>query len=168
MLSPTKPSSERKTIAVFASQVGRAWGAEFTAGINAAAEEHNVNLVHFIGGKLTQIALPDQNKSSYGLYDLAKPDQFDGLLLTADVAYGVSTEELKAFSDFYGAMPIVTQSVEIDGASMFIPDNAEGMRAAVRHLIEEHSYKRIAFIRGLNGQIDAEQRFQAYQDELRA
>src|SRR6266487_315606 len=168
MLSPIKLSSERKTIAVFASQVGRAWGAEFTAGINDAAEEHNVNLVHFIGGKLTKIASPDQNKSSYGLYDLAKPDQFDGLLLTADVAYGTSPEELKTFSDFYKGIPIVTQSVDLNGASMFIPDNREGMRAAVRHLIEEHGYKRIAFIRGINGQIDAEQRFQAYQDELTA
>jgi len=168
MPSPTKPSSERKTIAVFASQVGRAWGAEFTAGVNDAAEEYNVNLVHFIGGKLALIPTSDQSKPSYGLYDLAKPDQFDGLLLTADVAYGTKPEELKAFSDFYKGIPIVTQSVEMDGASIFIPDNTEGIRATVRHLIEEHSYKRIAFICGINGQIDAEQRFQAYKDELKA
>ncbi|HEX2996745.1 MAG TPA: hypothetical protein VHP14_18125, partial [Anaerolineales bacterium] len=77
-----KPTSERKTIAVFASQVGRAWGADFIAGVNDAAEEHGVNLVHFIGGKLTLI--PSQTKASYGFYDLAKPDQFDGVLLTAD------------------------------------------------------------------------------------
>ena len=51
---------------------------------------------------------------------------------------------------------------------MFVPDNMQGMRAVVRHLIEEHGYKRIAFIRGLEGHIDAEQRFQAYKDELQA
>ena len=168
MLSPTKPHSQRKTIGVFASQVGREWGAEFIAGITKAAEENNVNLVHFIGGKLTPLREPNQAKPSYGLYDLAKPDQFDGLLLTADVAYSTSAEELKAFSDLYGSLPIVTQSVEMENASMFIPDNMEGMRAAVRHLIEKHGYKRIAFIRGIEGQIDAEQRFQAYQDELQA
>ena len=165
---PSKPSSERKTIGVFASQVGRAWGTEFLAGVSAAAEEHDVNLVHFIGGKLTPIVTDDKTKLSFGLYDLAKPGHFDGLLLTADVAYGVSPEHLKTFSDFYGSIPIVTQSVKIDGASMFIPDNEEGMRAAVRHLIQDHGYKRIAFIRGIDGQIDAEQRFQAYQDELKA
>jgi DNA-binding LacI/PurR family transcriptional regulator/signal transduction histidine kinase len=168
MLSPTQPSSKRKTIGVFASQVGRSWGAEFIAGINDAAEEHNVNLVHFIGGKLMPIPTSDKSKSSYGLYDLAKPEQLDGLLLTADVAYGTNPADLKTFFDFYGNTPIVTQSVEIDRASMFIPNNAEGMRSAVRHLIEEHGYKRIAFIRGIRGQIDAEQRFQAYQDELKA
>jgi DNA-binding LacI/PurR family transcriptional regulator/signal transduction histidine kinase len=168
MTSPTKPSSERKTIAVFASQVGRAWGAEFIAGINDAAAHHNVNLVHFIGGKLTQMTTSDQGKLSYGLYDLARPDQFDGLILTADVAYGTNPEALKTFSNFYKSIPIVTQSVEIANASMFIPDNIEGTRAAVRHLIEQHGYKRIAFMRGLEGQIDAEQRYQAYQDELKA
>lgn len=168
MSFPSKPSSERKTIGVFASQVGRAWGTEFLAGINAAAEEHDVNLVHFIGGKLAPILTDDQNKLSFGLYDLAKPGQLDGLLLTGDVAHGVSPEQLKTFSEFYGSLPMVTQSVEIHGASMFIANNTEGMRAAVRHLIEEHSYKRIAFIRGIQGQVDAEQRFQAYQDELKA
>ena len=168
MSFPSKPSSERKTIGVFASQVGRAWGTEFLAGVSAAAEERDVNLVHFIGGKLAPIVTDDKTKLSFGLYDLAKPGHLDGLLLTADVAYGVSPEHLKTFSDFYSSIPIVTQSIKLDGASMFIPNNEEGMRAAVRHLIQDHGYKRIAFLRGLNGQIDAEQRFQAYQDELKA
>ncbi len=168
MSFPPNPSSNRKTIGVFASQVGRAWGADFIAGIHAAAEQHDVNLVHFIGGKLTPITTDDKDQISFGLYDLAKPGQLDGLLLTADVAHGASPKDLKTFSDYYGSLPIVTQSVEMDGASMFIANNAEGMRAAVRHLIQDHGYKRIAFIRGIPGQVDAEQRFQAYQDELKA
>jgi len=161
-------SSERKTIGVFASQVGRAWGAQFLAGVMHAAEEANVNLVYFIGRKLTPAIGDDPSKPSFGLYDLAKPGQLDGLLLTSDVAYGVSEADLKTFRSVYSDLPIVTQSVPIDGATMFIPDNVEGMRALVRHLIEEHGYKRIAFIRGIEGQIDAEQRFQAYKDELKA
>jgi signal transduction histidine kinase/DNA-binding LacI/PurR family transcriptional regulator len=168
MSFPTKPASERKTIGVFASQVGRAWGAEFLSGITAAAEANNVNLVHFIGGRLTPQVSTDKPDPSFGLYDLAKPDQFDGLLLTVDIAYGTSAAELKVFSDLHGSLPIVTQSVDMDGATMFVPDNAEGIRAVVRHLIEEHGYKRIAFICGIHGQVDSEQRFQAYKDELKA
>ncbi len=162
------PSSKRKTIAIFASQVGRAWGAEFIAGINDAAEEAKVNVVHFIGGALKRSASEKQNQDPFGLYGLAQPEQFDGLILTADVAYGADADDLKLFRERFRAVPLVTQSVELEGASMFIPDNAEGMRAEVRHLIEEHGYKRIAFVRGIAGQIDAEQRFQAYKDELKA
>ena len=168
MQSAIRPSSERKTIGVFASQVGRAWGAEFMAGITNAAEANNVNLVHFIGGKLFSLTGAGEDKPSFGLYDLAKPDQFDGLLLTTDIAYGTRAHDLETFTRSYGALPIVTQSVEIPGASMFVPDNTEGMRAIVRHLIEEHGYKRIAFVCGVEGHIDAEQRFQAYKDELQA
>lgn len=162
------PSSKRKTIAIFASQVGRAWGAEFIAGINDAAEEAKVNVVHFIGGALKRTAAEKQNKDPFGLYGLVQPGQFDGLILTADVAYGADAEDLKAFRERLGGVPLVTQSVELEGASMFIPDNAEGMRAEVRHLIEVHGYKKIAFVRGIAGQIDAEQRFQGYKDELKA
>jgi len=162
------PASERKTIGVFASQVGRAWGAEFLAGLTAAAQANNLNLVHFIGGKLKPQPTTDASKPSFGLYDLAKPDQFDGLILTTDVAYGSSPADLKAFESVYGNLPIVTQSVDINGATMFVPNNAEGMRSVVRHLIEEHGYKRIAFICGIKGQVDAEQRFEAYRDEIKA
>ena len=161
-------SSKRKTIAVFASQVGRAWGAEFIAGINDAAEEADVNVVHFIGGALKRSADNTQNKNSFGLYNLTQPDQFDGLILTADVAYGANADDLKIFRERFGNVPIVTQAVQLEGASMFIADNAEGMRAEVRHLIEEHGYKKIAFVRGISGQLDAEQRFQGYKDELKA
>ena len=113
MSFPSKPISERKTIGVFASQVGRTWGTEFIAGVHAAAEEYDVNLVHFIGGKLTPIVTDDKNQLSFGLYDLAKPGQLDGLILTGDVAYGVSPQDLKIFTDFYGAIPIDTQSVPL-------------------------------------------------------
>jgi len=163
--SPAKSSAHRKTIGVFASQVGRAWGAEFLAGITDAAKEHDVNLVHFVGGPLKYHADP---KPSYGFYDLAKPDQLDGLLFAGYGGHGANADDLKKFRDVYGDIPVVTQSVDLAGASMFIPDNAGGMRAEVRHLIEDHGYKRIAFIRGPHGQVDAEQRFQAYKDELKA
>ena len=169
MTSGTRPDSERKTIGVFTSQVGRAWGSEFIAGVTDAAEAKDVNVVHFIGGPLKPITSSEsEDKISFGLYDLAKPGQIDGLILTADVAYGVSATELSKLRELYGKLPIVTQSVEVPGAAMFIPNNLEGMRAAVRHLIEDHGYKRIAFIHGIPGQIDAEQRYQAYRDELQA
>ena len=167
MPSSTNPSPERKTIGMFASQVGRAWGTEFITGVTDAAEAANVNVVHFVGGTLRPITTPE-NKTSFGLYDLAKPDQFDGLILASDVGYGASAEDLNQLRATYGNIPMVTQSLEVPGTAMFIANNTEGMRAVVRHLIEEHGYKRIAFIRGIYGQIDAEQRFQAYKDELKA
>ena len=152
---------------MFASQVGSRLGAEFIAGVNVAAEEHDINLVHFIGGKLTPIVTDDQNKLSFGLYDLAKPGLLDGLLLTADVAHGVSPEHLKTFSDFTAPSQSSHSQYRWMALRCSSPTMSRGC-VAVRHLIEEHGYKRIALIRGIRGQIDAEQRSQAYQDELKA
>ena len=92
-----KPVSTRKTIAVFASQVGRAWGAEFLAGVMEAAEANDVNLLHFIGGSLQPVPDKDPGAASLGLYDRASPDCFDGLLLTSDVAYRTNAETWKEF-----------------------------------------------------------------------
>jgi signal transduction histidine kinase/DNA-binding LacI/PurR family transcriptional regulator len=164
----TKPVPKRTTIAVFASQVGRAWGAEFLAGVIDAAEANEVNLLHFIGGSLAPANGTGSNAPSLGFYDLASPDQFEGILLTSDAAYRTPPEAWKELRRRFGEMPVVTQSVEFEGATMFIPDNVQGMRAEVRHLVEEHGYKRIAFIRGIAGQLDAEQRFRAYKEELKA
>jgi DNA-binding LacI/PurR family transcriptional regulator len=57
--------------------------------------------------------------------------------------------------------------VQADGVSSFVTDSEDGMRAIVRHLIEAHGCQKIAFVRGISGQAEAEQRFRAYKDELR-
>ena len=72
------------------------------------------------------------------------------------------------FAKLYGNIPIVTQSVDVARRGDVHSQQYRGNACRGPSLIEEHGYKRIAFIRGIQGQIDAEQRFQAYQDELKA
>ncbi len=167
-MTSKKPVSQRQTVGVFLAQVNRVWGAEFMAGITQAAEAHDVNLVCFVGGKPALLDLPDPLKPSYGLYDLARSGRFDGLILAADIAYGLSAEEIQVFCKSFAPLPMVAHAIEAGGIPYHIADNLGGMRSVVRHLIEEHGYQRIAFIRGPQGQLEAEVRFQAYQQELNA
>lgn len=168
MMIPKKPASERKTVGVLLAQISHVWGTEFMAGIEQAAEEHDVNLVCFVGGKPSSLMTPGQLQNSYGLYDLVKPDQFDGLILAADIAYGLSPKEIKAFCRTFAPTPMVSHAIETDGVPHFRADNLKGMKFIMRHLIEVHDYKRIAFIRGVTGQIESEARFEAYKSELEA
>ncbi|MBN1453211.1 MAG: substrate-binding domain-containing protein [Anaerolineales bacterium] len=165
---PTKPASKRKTVGVFLAEISRVWGTEFMAGIEQAAQEHDVNLVCFVGGKPSSLMAPGQLQNSYGLYDLVKPNQFDGLILAADIAHGLNPREIKDFCRTFAPTPMVAQAIEADGVPHLLADNQKGMKAIVRHLIEVHGYKRIAFIRGVEGQIEAEERYRAYKDELNA
>jgi signal transduction histidine kinase/DNA-binding LacI/PurR family transcriptional regulator len=168
MLDSKKTPSERKTIAVLGAQLSRAWGSEFMAGVLDSAKAHDMNVVYFVGGKPVPLAAPEHSGRSYGLYDLIKPGQFDGILLAADIGHGPSTEDIKNFCRIFAPTPVASFAIQAEGVSSFIADNNDGMRAMIRHLIEVHGYKRVAFIRGPLGQLEADQRFEAYQQELKA
>lgn len=168
MSASKKPVNERKTIAVLCAQLSRAWGAEFMNGVLDSANAHDVNLVYFVGGKPLAIASPQQSGLSYGLYDLIKPGQFDGVLLAADMGHGTPANEIQNFCRAFAPAPVASFAVQAEGVTSYIADNKGGMRAMIRHLIEAHGYKRIAFIRGIQGHPESDQRFMAYKEELKA
>jgi len=168
MAVPEKESGDRKTIGVLLAQVSRVWGAEFMAGVDEAAQENDLNIVCFVGGKPKRIVTPGQIRPSYGLYDLIKPGEFDGLLLAADLAHSLTQKEINDFCKSFAPTPMVAHAIEANGVPHLIANNLNGMREVIRHLIEVHDYKRIAFIKGVEGQLEAELRFQAYQEELEA
>jgi signal transduction histidine kinase/DNA-binding LacI/PurR family transcriptional regulator len=158
--------SQRKTIGVFTARVGRVWGLEFLDGILDAAAARDTNVVVFVGGKPTGTIFPGQLKPSYGIYDLAKPDHLAGLVLSADIGHNLEPSAIKRFCDNYST-PIIVNSLGVAGIPNILADNTGGMRQLLRHLIKDHGYQRIAFLRGLKGQLEAEQRFQAYKEELK-
>lgn len=149
------------------AQLNRAWGGEFFAGVMEAAEAADVNVVCFVGGRPSSMTGSISRETSFGFYDLVKPGHYDGILLAADIGHGLTPDELKAFRRLFADLPLVTFALPMDGSTDFMADNEQGMRSIIRHLIEGHGFERIAFIRGIKGQIESEMRFKAYQDELK-
>ncbi|MCS6995235.1 MAG: substrate-binding domain-containing protein [Anaerolineales bacterium] len=167
---PQQESAEkrRKTVGVFVSQVGRVWGADYMAAITDTARARDVNLICFVGGRPTAVTTPGHLSPSYGLYDLAKTADLDGLILAADLGHGVSGEEIRQFAQHFSTFPLTSTALEVEHTPNLMVDSVGGMRLLIRHLIETHGYRRIAFIRGPKGQIEAEQRLFAYREELKA
>lgn len=124
------PAKERKTIGAFVSRVGRVWGLEFLAGITAAAEEHNLNLICFVGGKPTAIITPGYLQASYGLYDLARTEQLAGIIVSSDLGYEISARDAKQFIENYAHLPMIANALQVEGVPNLIGDNLSGMRAA--------------------------------------
>ncbi len=168
MKSLEKSASKRRTIAALCAQVSRTWGMEFMSGVLESAKLHDVNVVCFVGGKPSTPAGMETEGHFNGLYNLIKPGQFDGILLAADVGYGATPEDIRNFCRTLAPTPIASFAIQVEGVSSFTADNHAGMRAIIRHLIEAHGCKRIGFIRGPQGQLEAEQRFEAYKRELAA
>jgi len=121
-----------------------------------AAQTLGVNLVGF--GDINIYDL-QRNRS---LYWQIQPSTLDGLVLVNPTLPHLHRE-------VFGPVPVVNIGFPIeDVVTSILVDNHEGMRAAVRHLIETHGCRRLAFIKGPADNPDADGRFQAYVEELQA
>jgi signal transduction histidine kinase/DNA-binding LacI/PurR family transcriptional regulator len=152
------PEAPRRTIGLLTARIGRAWGREFIAGVTDAARALDINLRIFVCRQV--------GGSEFSLYNLVDPASLDGLILAADLGHGVSQAEIEQFCARFQPLPMLALSLEVPGIPSIHTDSFNGMRQAVLHLIEEHGLRRIAFVRGPQGQSEAEQRYQAYLSAL--
>jgi signal transduction histidine kinase/DNA-binding LacI/PurR family transcriptional regulator len=166
MTAEKETKTKRKTIGILSARLDRIWGAEFMSGVADAVEATDSNLVCFVGGKPIAIFTPGILKPSYSLYDLVTPFNVDGVILSADLAHEMSAEEMERFCERYDSIPKMAQAINASGLPSLMADSQRGMGAVIRHLIEKHGHRRIAFVRGPKGQIESELRYQAYRDEL--
>ncbi len=124
------------------------WGAAI------AAETLDVNLIGFGDINIYDLA---RNPSLYRQID---PASLDGLVL-------VNAIYPRLPAGIFSSVPIVNIGYPMeDVISSILIDNHEGMRSIVRHMIEIHGCKKIAYIKGPTNNPDAAERFRAYQEEL--
>ncbi len=120
------------------------------------AEALDVNLVGFGDINIYDI---QPNRS---LYRQLHPSTLDGLVLVNPTFPRLNPE-------LFGSLPVVNIGCSMeDVVTSILVDNYDGMRAAVRHMIETHGCRRLAFIKGPVDNPDAEERFQAYADVLQS
>jgi len=119
-----------------------------------AAEALDVNLVGF--GDINIYDL-ERNRSLYWQIQSAT---LDGLVLVNPTIPHLHRE-------VFGPLPVVNIGLSTeDVVTSILVDNHEGMRAAVRHMIEIHGRRRLAFIKGPANNPDSTERFRAYEEEL--
>ncbi len=135
-------------------------------GVITRAKEKNSNLLCFLGGPL---ASPEaHHRPRNGIYDLVSGEAVDGIIiLSATIGNFVNTRKLAAFHKRFAGIPTVTVGVATSGTTGILIDNTQGMRELMNHLIGDHGYRKIAFIKGAEGNEEAETRFRAYLQALR-
>jgi len=156
---------ERPTIGLLIDWLGGRYQSHVWPGIVDAAEERDANLVIFSGRVLN--TPQGYLRQSNAIFDLISKQNLDGLvILSGNLCQYVTLQELKAFCDHFLSLPAISTSIEIQNLPSVIVDNQSGMRAVMSHLIEEHGYRRIAFIAGPEVNEEAQQRLAIYKDEL--
>ncbi len=153
------------TIAFLTAAMEDHFGLAMWTAVVEAAHERNANVVTIA------VDLIDEshgNTNPIGsLFRAASEDVIDAIIIYgARLGTSVPQNTFREFCHQFISKPIVSIGQQVDGIPTVLSDNYVGMHNLVRHLIVDHGYRRIAFIRGPEGQIGAETRFQAYKDAL--
>jgi diguanylate cyclase (GGDEF)-like protein len=164
------PHPTRPTIAFFVGKVEGNYCEELCQGIIDAAEEHDVNLIIFPGWQIRPNELNNHNNNVIYEYVSSRPRRanVDALVIASSMLSGhISSQEFHAFVSRYKPLPIISIGVPIEGVPSILTDNRPGFKQLLNHLIKDHGKRRVAFIKGLEGHVDAGQRFSVYREVLR-
>lgn len=154
---------DRLTIGMFLENVVPFHHAIWT-GVADCSRELDINLLTFQGRALRDA----RNFRAQGnmLYELATAEQLDGLILGASIGNFIPRKDFEDFYDRYTSLPIVNIMNPSDTLPSISVDNEKGLQVLLKHLIETHGYRRIAFIKGPDENPSAQRRYQVYKDVL--
>ncbi len=128
-------------------------------GIKAGAEAEDANLIILPGKTHNWAGFDHQNTV---IYEFIHRYNLDGIVVASGaLAATMDQAEVETFVRNL-PVPVVSISIGFSGIPSILVTNKTGMKEAVNHLIHEHNYQRIAFVRGPETNPEAEERFQAY------
>jgi phosphoserine phosphatase RsbU/P len=156
--APAHPGRPRR-IALLTENLGNGYSEPIFAEVIGVAREHGIEVICFVQG-LTEVP-PLRNMVS----DLAGKQCVDGILVLS-LGSTVSVDDLVAYCQRYHPLPVCSTTVPWIQYPNVLVDNEPGMRDGIRHLIETHDRRRIAFVRGPETSAEAELRFRVYRDVL--
>ena len=169
---------KRPTIAIMAGNAESEYFNQLIAGFRNCAKEEDVNLVFLMGPHIPRYCKDilagsfswDFEYQFHTVYEYVRFIQPDALI----VAYGSLSHFTKYVPDvdefvarFKGIPTLVLgDSVEDPEVPHLIGGNYSGMKECVRHLVEDHGYRKIGFIGGPKRNYDSNRRMKAYMDVL--
>jgi DNA-binding LacI/PurR family transcriptional regulator/transcriptional regulator with GAF, ATPase, and Fis domain len=149
----------RPTIGFLIGETDSWWGQSILQGMTDAAELFDVNLFCYVISTLGQ----DGRQNGNAIYALPDADILDGIIVSGNIDYLARPQTFKAYiDDLKTRFPIVGVVMAHEGIPSVLPDGYSGMYAAIKHLIDVHGHRRLAFLRGPVDNFDADERYRAY------
>ncbi|MBR4085621.1 MAG: GGDEF domain-containing protein [Lachnospiraceae bacterium] len=156
---------QHKNIAVLMTAIDTDDQSDILRGIEESAKFHGCNVAVFLWftgafekekhnlGEINIVNLPDLNL-------------FDGVIVVANAMH--LEENRKKIEDILENVecPVVCLGFSLKDYPSVFTDGYSGMRALVEHIIKDHGKRKIHFVKGIEGNADAEARYKAYTDVL--
>ena len=136
-------------------------------GMVEAARESGVNLVCFVGAESHEAFRFGEQREV--VYDLVRSEGIDALVILAGrLGNNLGLGELARYCERHRPLPMSSIEEQAEGMTSILIDGEQALREGIRHLVENHGYRRIAFIGGREGNPDAFVRLRAYREVLTA
>ncbi|HYH04161.1 MAG TPA: LacI family DNA-binding transcriptional regulator, partial [Bacillota bacterium] len=150
----------RPTFGVFMHDLDESIGHKRFQGMEDQSRELAVNLLCFLQGTRTE---PESNN----IFNKLVIPKIDGLITGLSARTSVmKIETLESYFKQFN-LPMVTLTEQWEDTSSVLFDHYQGMRQAILHLVKEHHYRRILFIRGPVDHCAAMVRHRAYIDVMK-
>lgn len=158
-------SKKKLTLGLAVSDFSDDYQIAIRNGIVEQAQLRNCNLVSYWGGMINAHELTEREKNS--IYKMIHPEKIDGIiLLSGPLSIEIYEIELVDFFKDITNAPQVSVGIKLPGMPSLVIDNSTGVRDVVEHLITEHNYQDIAFVKGPELNEEATARFNAYKATL--
>jgi DNA-binding LacI/PurR family transcriptional regulator/DNA-binding CsgD family transcriptional regulator len=157
--------SAKIAIGLVINQIEGKYQSRIYRGLADFAEDEGIDLYCFVGRSL---ASPYGNEDQYNtIYSLAKSKRLSGLVVTAgSIGSFLPVSDVADFLVGFAPLPIVTIGMSIPGIPSIRTNNRDGIRTIVKHLVEAHRARRIAFVGGPETSQDANERLGGYREAL--
>jgi DNA-binding LacI/PurR family transcriptional regulator len=158
-------SARRLRIAVLLDHIESEYPVAILLGVLRGARLSRARVFVFLGGWLPSATEPPIVRNF--IYDFLRTAGFDGIIAMAgSLSNYCGIDPFRAWLTRFAGMPLVTLGLPIEGFPSVYADNGVGTYAAVSHLIEEHTRRRLAFIAGPARSSEANARLHAYKKAL--
>jgi phosphoserine phosphatase RsbU/P len=134
-------------------------------GALSAARDIGAPVLCVAGGRVGD-SLPDRAARN-SAFELVSAAAVSGVVaVTSVIGTAIGAKELGAWLGRFDGMPLCCVGVPIERRVTVEVDNSTGIREIVVHLAREHGRRRMAFIQGPSGSVEARARFLAFQAGL--
>lgn len=130
-------------------------------GILESAKAVGGNVLCFIGGPITAAGDPNPRNQIYGLIGTQNVGAVT--IVTSPLMHFVGRVGVESFCrKCLAGIPYSSIGVELQGVPSVVVSNTSGIEHVITHLVRQHNYRRIAFVRGPLANDEAETRYQTY------
>lgn len=169
---------KRPTIAIMAGNAESEYVMKLMAGFRNCAKEEDVNLVFLLGPHIPRYCKDilagsfawDYDFQFHTVYDYVQFIKPDAIIIAyGSLSHFKHVPNVEEFVAKFKGIPtlVLGDAVSDPKVPYLIGGNYGGMKESVRHLVEDHGYRKIAFVGGPKRNFDSNRRMAAYKDVLK-